>query len=182
MLAVAFHRISIVRCKYSCLHLIEIIIDELPLLLSYLIFVRMLDGDRSTSVRTEPHILAVRISINFDKVAIFCIHSSFGCLHLVAKLVASSVLAVYDQIHRMAEWSVTESYPTADFERKHVSHKGLVTVIAQEGPLLRRSRCSQRALLLIEFQSVRLLREVPAGISSSTDLGTAGRQKVRSTL
>ena len=82
----------------------------------------------------------------------------------------------------MAERRVWLSDSSADLEGEDVAHQGLVSVIADQRPLLCRCRRAERALLLVELKPVRLLLEVPAGVSAAADLGAAGGKKLSSVL
>ena len=140
----------------------------------------MLDGNRSTTIGREPYIFAVGIGINLYKISVLCLNSSTRGLNLIAKMVAAPVLAVQDDIHRMTERSVAQANPSADLKGEDVPHEGLVSIVADEGPFLCRCRSTERTLLRVELESVRLLREVPAGISTTTDTCLASREKLGS--
>ena len=97
----------------------------------------MLDGHRSVSGRIEPHVLVVCICVNFNEITVFGLHSSACSLHLVAELIAASILAVDNHIHRVTERSVALSDISAHLKCQHVAHQCLVAIVADECPFLR---------------------------------------------
>ena len=83
----------------------------------------------------------------------------------------------------MAIRCVAQPYASAHVECYLVSHKRLVAIVVDKRPLLALGRSiGQNGLLLGEFQSHRLLGEIPAGISAPLTLCILLAEKARASI
>ena len=83
IIAIALFLIKEIQRKHGVFHLVVESLDEVPLFLSYIIFVRMLDGNWSSVSRCEHDFLVICIMVNLDQVAILRRHSVRRRFHLV---------------------------------------------------------------------------------------------------
>ena len=132
--------------RHGCFHGVEEVLDEGLLLGSDVVLIRMLNGYRYSLAGTEPYWFAISVSINLDEISVLCLNPAGSCLYLVAKLITAAIFAIDHHIHRMTERSIALSHSSADLEGNHIPQQCLVSVIVDKGPLLCRSRGSERAL------------------------------------
>ena len=141
----------------------------------------MLNGYRVASITFEPARFSVSIGIDFDKIAtshlwLFDIegrHLGNGNTipvnrYLVAKLVATLILAIHDDINRLSPWCIRRTDTFAHLECKAVTHQSLVAIVIDERPLLSLCWTFHRGtfqhvvtLAIIELDAPRFLREAP---------------------
>ena len=165
------------------LHLVEGVLDVFVLPGSYLRVARTLDGHGIATDTAEPGSLALGISIQLHQItARECLALAVLWHHLldidpmgihrelVGELVVSTILAIEDDIHRLAPWNVGEAHTPPHLKGHYVAHQRLVGIVVDECPLLAFGRRLERRALEdaageVELDSVRLLRMAHAGIS-----------------
>ena len=177
------------------LHLVEGVLDVFVLPGSYLRVARTLDGHGIATDTAEPGSLALGISIQLHQItARECFALAVLWHHLldidpmgihrelVGELVVSPILAIEDDIHRLAPWNVGETHTSPHLKGHYVAHQRLVGIVVDECPLLAFGRRLERRALEdaageVELDSVRLLRMAHVvGIDSPCGVDADGRQ------
>ncbi len=134
------------------------------------LIVGILDGDGRGACRGEVFRFLRCVGVNLDEVAagqqvalragavhLVDVHAVLAYVDGIAELVATLVLAVHDDIYRLAVGRVANAHASAYLEGQAVAQQGLVAVVVDERPLLGFGRSVERTLLFVELDAVGLL-------------------------
>ena len=179
-------RVVEVGSKDGGFHAVELVFDVLRLLGRDVVFVGTLDGDRSACLACEPRDLPAGVAVEFEQVAArqrvaldvprlhLCdVHAVLIDRQLVGELVAATVFAVDDDVHRLAPRHIVLAHATCYLEGYKVAHQRLVVVVVDECPLLclrlgAHVGVLEDAVRLVELDAVGLLGMLHRSIAAQS--------------